>query len=93
MSDFSTRLRMAAAYADVSLRDLAAHLGVSPMAVSKWASGKCCPRSSHLMAICDKCGVPIEWLMETGNPFTGQDQIEALRRELKDVLNRDEETP
>jgi transcriptional regulator with XRE-family HTH domain len=84
---------MAAAYADVSLRDLGAHLGVSPMAVSKWASGKCYPRSSHLMAICDKCGVPIEWLMETGNPFTGQDRIEALRRELKDVLNRYEETP
>lgn len=87
MSDFGTRLRMAMAYADISMRDLAAHLGVSVMAVSKWASGKCYPRSSHLMAICDRCGVPIEWIMQSGNPFTGQDTIEALRKELKETWN------
>jgi transcriptional regulator with XRE-family HTH domain len=87
MTDFGTRLRMAMAYADISMRDLAADLGVSTMAVSKWAKGKCYPRSSHLIGISERCRVTIDWLMEPGNPFTGQDRIDALRRELKEALN------
>ena len=90
MSDFGTRLRMAMAYADITLRELGDELGVSTQAVSKWAKGKSYPRSSHLIGISKRCGVSIEWLMETGDPFTGQDRINALRRELKDVLNRSE---
>lgn len=87
MSDFGTRLRMAMAYADISMRDLAAAIGVSTMAVSKWSKGECYPRSSHLTGISKRCNVTVDWLMEPGNPFTGQDRIDALRRELKEALN------
>lgn len=88
MTDFGVRLRMALAYANISYRDLGDELGVSAMAVSKWAQGQCYPRSSHLIKISERCGCPINWLMEPGDPFTGQDRIDAIRNELKDAYAR-----
>lgn len=56
------RIRVLRAERGFSLRDLAARLGVSAMAVSKWENGQ--PMSStHLLALCRELGCTVEFLM------------------------------
>ena len=63
LGHFAERLRVARAKAGVSSAEIARRCKVSPQAVSKWERGLMCPRSSHLLTICELCGCSLEWLM------------------------------
>lgn len=56
------RIRVLRAERGLSLRNLAARLGVSAMAVSKWENGQAMS-SAHLLALCRELGCTVEFLM------------------------------
>lgn len=60
---FGSKLRVARAYADLSLRDVAASVGVSANQISKYESGRDTPRSSVLVGMARLYGVSLDWLM------------------------------
>jgi transcriptional regulator with XRE-family HTH domain len=51
------RIKAARKLAGLSQRALAARIGVSAMAVSKWERGAVYPGSARMMQIADACGV------------------------------------
>ena len=55
------RARMIAGFTQC---DLAKQLGVSPVAVSKWESGKAFPNVKRLRAISEILGIPVEEMIE-----------------------------
>lgn len=60
---FGAKLRVARAAKDMSLRDVAAKIGVSAMAISKFEDGQTTPKSSNLLALAKLYGVTLDWLM------------------------------
>lgn len=60
---FGDKLRVARAYADLSMRDVAARVGVSANAIAKYEAGTMTPSSSVLVALSQAYGVSLDWLM------------------------------
>lgn len=56
------RIRVLRAERGLSCRDLAALIGVSPMAVSKWENGAA-PTSTNLLAVARALGCSVEFLL------------------------------
>jgi len=63
MTPFSQRLRSAMGVRNVTLRDLAAEIGVSPQAVKKYRDGDCLPSSSKLIKLTAYLDVSMEWIL------------------------------
>lgn len=60
---FGAKLRVARAVADLSLRDAAAKVGLSAMALSKFENGASTPKTSNLAALARLYGVTLDWLV------------------------------
>ena len=60
---FGDKLRVARAYADMSLRDVAENIGVSANSISKYELGVMTPQSSVLVDLARLYGVSLDWLM------------------------------
>ena len=81
---FGERLRCALAVANLTRADLARTLIVSTQAVTKWTTGQCSPRSSHLVEICRLTGCSLEWIM-AGEPVDIQSPSKARKEHLASV--------
>ena len=82
---FSARLRMAMGWRGVSGLQLAAQIGVTPQAVSKFAHGKMLPASSVLVKIGKALDTSLDFLMG-GDDLAAQveDVLHALPPRLTD---------
>lgn len=60
---FGDKLRVARAYADMSMRDVGSIVGVSANAIAKYEAGTMTPQSSVLVALARLYGVSLDWLM------------------------------
>ena len=60
---FSSQLQRLRKEHNVTQETLAAHLGVSPQAVSKWENGTSDPSTSNLCALAKLYGIPVEELL------------------------------
>lgn len=60
---FGDKLRVARAYADLSMRDVSARVGVSANAIAKYEAGTMTPSSGVLVALAQVYGVSLDWLM------------------------------
>lgn len=60
---FGDKLRVARAYADLSMRDVGSIVGVSANAIAKYEAGTMTPQSSVLVALARLYGVSLDWLM------------------------------
>jgi len=57
------RIKQSRKLAGLSQRALAAKIGVSAMAVSKWETGQVRPDSQRLLQIADACGVKVGYIL------------------------------
>jgi transcriptional regulator with XRE-family HTH domain len=60
---FAQRMRVARAASHKTMREVAAVVGVSTAAVSKWEIGKSYPRASELTRACQYLGCSLDWIM------------------------------
>lgn len=60
---FGTKLRVARALHDMSLRDVADRVDVTAQQISKYENGRDHPKSSVLVALAKLYGVSLDWLM------------------------------
>jgi transcriptional regulator with XRE-family HTH domain len=65
------RIKQARRMAGLSQRGLAAKVGVSAMAVSKWEWGQVYPGSARMMQIADACAVKPGYLLRQTVTLTG----------------------
>lgn len=64
MSDlFGAKMRVARSSRAMSMRDVAAAIGSSAQAISKYETGKMLPQSKRLVALAQLYDVSIDWLM------------------------------
>lgn len=68
-----SRLREARLDADLTLREMARTLGVSPSFVSQLENGKSQPSVATLYSLAQLLGVSIDWLFEGGSPAAAAD--------------------
>ena len=67
---------------NMTQRDLARALNVSPSAIGMYEQGRRQPSADLIVAICQEFSVSTQWLL-TGRPYTGQDFQEDLKMLLK----------
>lgn len=60
---FGTKLRVARAYANLSMREVGSAVGVSANAIAKYEAGTMTPQSSVLVSLASLYGVSLDWLM------------------------------
>lgn len=59
-------IKIARADAGVTQRQLAEKVGVSPMTVSFWETGRNCPSLAHLIEVADALSVSLDQLVRNG---------------------------
>lgn len=67
---------------NMTQRDLARALNVSPSAIGMYEQGRRQPSAELIVAICQEFSVSTQWLL-TGRPYTGQDFQEDLKMLLQ----------
>lgn len=60
---FGAKLRMARAYANMSMRELGCAVGVSHNAIAKYEAGEIHPKSSVLVGMAKRLDVSLDWIM------------------------------
>lgn len=63
---------------NMTQRDLARALNVSPSAIGMYEQGRRQPSADLIVAICQEFSVSTQWLL-TGRPYTGKDFQEDLK--------------
>ena len=76
---------------DVTQDSLAAHLGVTPQAVSRWESGVCYPDMNALPLLADYFSVTIDELLCYNNAQR-EARVRAIREEAEHLLDLDRVT-
>ncbi len=77
------RLRAARKAANLTLKELAARLGVRPGTVVSWESGQRQPSVEQVAAIAQACGADVGWLVTGHTP--GTDLADLLKRLAEEV--------
>lgn len=67
---------------NMTQRDLARALNVSPSAIGMYEQGRRQPSADLIVAICQEFSVSTQWLL-TGRPYTGKDFQEDLKMLLQ----------
>lgn len=67
---------------NMTQRDLARALNVSPSAIGMYEQGRRQPSADLIVAICREFSVSTQWLL-TGQPYTGKDFQEDLKMLLQ----------
>lgn len=63
---FGERLRLRRIHVNLSLRELAESIGVSPATVYKWEVGRHCPNLEDVIAMAPLLRVSPEWFLRSG---------------------------
>lgn len=64
ISNIGTRIRMARAYAGLSLRQLSKKIGISAQAISKYEKGKTSPTMDTIFKISEVTKLPIDFFYQ-----------------------------
>lgn len=67
MSSYGERLRATMKILRKTQVELAADIGVSQNAVSKWMRGECLPETAQIVATAKFLGVPVDYLIDEAN--------------------------
>lgn len=68
---------------NMTQRELARALNVSPSAIGMYEQGRRQPSADLIVAICDTFSISTQWLL-TGRPYTGTDFEQDLKMLLRD---------
>lgn len=77
---------------NMTQRDLAVALNVSPSAIGMYEQGRRQPSADLIVEICQKFSVSTQWLL-TGRPYTGKDLQEDLKMLLQNPGSEAETKP
>lgn len=77
---------------NMTQRDLAAALNLSPSAIGMYEQGRRQPSADLIVEICQTFSVSTQWLL-TGRPYTGKDLQEDLKMLLQNPGTGAETTP
>lgn len=77
---------------NMTQRDLAVALNVSPSAIGMYEQGRRQPSADLIVEICRKFSVSTQWLL-TGRPYTGKDLQEDLKMLLQNPGSETETKP
>lgn len=70
--DLADRLRKSLRVREVSVQDMADHLGLSRNTVSSWINGRSRPGRPQLLAWADRVDAPLSWLVTGKEPGVEQ---------------------